>query len=75
MISIDFNDKEAQQLLALFAAKFFELEGEVLIYKEKQTGVIRFIKQPRPKKEDIILYDKSRVTKGNKKTALDKIVG
>ena len=71
MISIDFDDKQAAQIIALFEAKFFELEGVVIIYKEKQSGVIRFIKQPRPQKEDKVLYDKSKV----KKPALDKVAG
>jgi len=60
MVSIDFEDNVAAQIIALLEARFFDLEGRVVIYKEKKSKVITDIQLLKLKDTYVSLYRRKK---------------
>jgi len=59
------TEREAEDYVALRAAGFFESEGEIRIFKEIGSGVIRYVKKVlAPKQKEVFLYERKKVACG-----------
>lgn len=60
------SDQEAQFFITLRETNFFELDGEIVIYKEIGSGIIRYIKKIfRSKEKEVLIYQRKKTSEEN----------
>jgi hypothetical protein len=60
-VTIELTDQEAEFFIAARQANFFEQGGEFVIYREIETGIVRYIKKIVSKKRDeIFIYQRKK---------------
>lgn len=60
-IKIEMTKREAEDYVALRAAGFFESDGEIRIFKEIGSGVIRYVKKVLPHKHnEVFIYQRKK---------------